>query len=373
MKGKSFSLIVLRAMVYAAVMAVVIVFAFVMTEKAFAAESISGASVKLEHTSYTYDNTAKEPDVTVTLNGSTLYRYWDYNVKYQNNKKAGVAKVIITGEDEYTGTITKKFRIKKRKLSKRWFQLSGDNFVFNGKTKKLNGRYTFPTTYASKFMKRGRDVTIKPGKIKKIGKYKVIVRGKGNFTGKLKYNVYVRPKNPKGVKLVKRYKKSFRIKWAARKGVSGYIVEYYTDTSKRVRKNLGKKRAITVPVDSDYGQSLYVYSYKKVKGKKILSKGRYYFNGVKPKGRPKFSTTGGYSQITFKMKKDGYYEIWVATNKSFTQDFYMFTPYILKGSDYSLTCYGENFRFIKIRQYVPTPSGKKLYGKFSKRRRVNFY
>ena len=78
---------------------------------ALAATDISGASVKLSTTSYTYNGKAKKPTATVTLNGKTLKKDVDYTVKYSSNTAIGKAKVTITGKGNYKGTVSKTFKI----------------------------------------------------------------------------------------------------------------------------------------------------------------------------------------------------------------------------------------------------------------------
>ena len=73
------------------------------------------------------------------------------------------------------------------------------------------------------------------------------------------------------------------------------------------------------------------------------------------------------------MKRDGSYELWVATNKHFTENFRPFTFYAVKGDGITINCWGEHYRYIKVRQYITTPNGSKLYGKWSKRKKVIFY
>ncbi len=73
--------------------------------------SISKASVTLSTSTYAYDGKAKKPGVTVKLNGKTLKNGTDYSVTYSNNTKVGTAKVTIKGKGNYSGTITKTFKI----------------------------------------------------------------------------------------------------------------------------------------------------------------------------------------------------------------------------------------------------------------------
>ncbi len=66
-------------------------------------------------TTYTYDGKAHKPIPTVTtkVNGQlvTLKKNTDYTVTYENNTEIGTATVTITGKGNYTGTLTKTFKI----------------------------------------------------------------------------------------------------------------------------------------------------------------------------------------------------------------------------------------------------------------------
>ena len=364
----------IRLSLIVTILVIVCMVAVLLPEKVFGATSLSGAKVVLSQSKYTYNGSSREPDVEVYLNGRELSRWYDYECQYKNNKNAGIAKVIVKGDGyNYTGSVTKKFRIKKKKLTKRWFWLNNTYFVYNGRVKKISGYFYFNSSGLTRKMKRGRDIKVSSRKLKKVGKYRVTVRGRGNFTGKLKFNVVIKPKDPKGIKLTKRYKNSFGIKWKKVKGATGYIVEYTNRKDRNVRKNLRKRRKFKVPVGRDYEGSVTVYSYKKVRGRIIKSWGRYYSNGIRPKGRPKFSKQSNYGSFSIKMKRDGSYELWVATNKHFTENFRPFTFYAVKGDGITINCCGEHYRYIRVRQYITTPNGSKLYGKWSKRKKVIFY
>lgn len=58
-------------------------------------------SATLNPTTYTYDGTAKEPEVLVIYDGQTLTKDTDYTVAYSDNKNAGNAEVTITGIGVY--------------------------------------------------------------------------------------------------------------------------------------------------------------------------------------------------------------------------------------------------------------------------------
>jgi len=67
--------------------------------------TIEEATVTLSQTEFTYDGTAKEPQVTLVQIGDlTIAEGVDFTVSYSANVNAGTAKVILTGTGDYTGT-----------------------------------------------------------------------------------------------------------------------------------------------------------------------------------------------------------------------------------------------------------------------------
>lgn len=74
---------------------------------------MSYADISLRSRKVVYDGKAKRPKVTVRVGDDVLEKNRDYTVKYTNNKRAGIAKVTITGKGCYVGAVTKKFQIVK--------------------------------------------------------------------------------------------------------------------------------------------------------------------------------------------------------------------------------------------------------------------
>ncbi len=70
---------------------------------------ISGYTMILSGTVYTYTGTEKNP--TVTING--LVNGTDYTVQYKNNINAGTATVTVTGTGDYKGNLSKTYKINK--------------------------------------------------------------------------------------------------------------------------------------------------------------------------------------------------------------------------------------------------------------------
>ena len=61
--------------------------------------------------SQVYNGETIKQTPVVTVEGKILSEYTDYEVSYKNNKNVGTATMTITGEGNYTGTITKDFQI----------------------------------------------------------------------------------------------------------------------------------------------------------------------------------------------------------------------------------------------------------------------
>lgn len=147
------------------------------------------------------DYTGKEikPEPIISLNGKSLKKGTDYTVSYKNNTNAGKATVIITGINNYTGTIKNDFTIRKvnqtlnvkaakRKTVKSGKLKKGKKVISEAITvKNAKGEVTYTKVSGSKKLsinKKTGKVTIK----KKTGKgiYKMKVRV--TATGDANYN-----------------------------------------------------------------------------------------------------------------------------------------------------------------------------------------
>ncbi len=91
--------------------------------------SISSAVIHGPQSSYTYTGKAIAPAVKVVLNGKTLTKGTDYTVTYKNNVNVGTATIVVTGKGNYTGSVTKTFKIVAKSTSS--FVWGKDNWNFN--------------------------------------------------------------------------------------------------------------------------------------------------------------------------------------------------------------------------------------------------
>ena len=132
-------------------------------------------------------------NVQVKVEGTVLNEKTDYILTYNNNINVGNASIVITGKGDYSGTIKKNFLIKSRDISLKNNQISvcgvPDSDIYTGKT------CVYPEIVVkcgNTIMKVGKDYTIGYHNNKNIGIAKVIISGKGNYSGSITKRVKIR-------------------------------------------------------------------------------------------------------------------------------------------------------------------------------------
>ncbi|MBR1751284.1 MAG: hypothetical protein IJ740_10480 [Ruminococcus sp.] len=154
-----------------------------------------------------YTGKAIKPAPTVKLSGKALKKGTDYTVSYKNNTKVGKATVTIKGKGNYTGTVTKTFKINPKATSVSKLT-SPKTKQLKAKYKKVSGVTGYQVTYStsSKFTKsKTKTVTVK-GAAKTSKTIKKLTKGK-------KYYVKVRSyKTVGGTKYYRAYSKVKSIK-----------------------------------------------------------------------------------------------------------------------------------------------------------------
>lgn len=238
------------------------------------------AEVIVNDNSCVYDGTAKEPAVTVSVNGNILVNGTDYTVSYADNINAGTAVATITGKNGYTGTVTQNFTIekaaKKITVSKTSVKKAYGSKAFSLGAKTVSGE---KLTYATN-AKKVATVNAK-GKVtvKNIGKAIITITSKESANYKKavkKVTITVQPKKEK-ISSVKSSKTAqMTVKWKKDAKASGYQITY--STSKKFTK--AKTKSVTVKSYKTTsktisklkkGKTYYVKvrAYKTVNGKKI--------------------------------------------------------------------------------------------------------
>ena len=228
--------------------------------------SILKASVTLSTSIYAYDGKAKKPGVTVKLNGKTLKNGTDYTVSYSNNTKVGTAKVTITGKGNYTGSVSKTYKIKNNFKKATISGISNKSYTGKNITQSITVKYN------GKTLKNGTDYTVSYSSNKNIGTATVKVTGKGSYTGTITKTFKINPAKQEIQKLTAK-SKAFFVDWAQKGSATGYEIQYATNSkftsAKKVTITNNKTDKTTISKLS--GNKKYyvrVRSYTTVKGTK---------------------------------------------------------------------------------------------------------
>ena len=157
---------------------------FKITGTALSRTKVTGIS------SCTYNGSSqKQMNMKITLKGTdeVLKENEDYTVKYSKNKNAGKATITITGIGAYSGVVKKTFKIQAYKLKADDKRLGG--------LEEIKGIYDNDgqikpepeLTFDGKKLIKGKDYTLSYKNYKKTskGEPQIIIKGKGNFTGKV--------------------------------------------------------------------------------------------------------------------------------------------------------------------------------------------
>ena len=228
--------------------------------------SISKASVTLSTSTYAYDGKAKKPGVTVKLNGKTLKNGTDYTVSYSNNTKVGTATVKITGKGNYTGSVSKTFKIKNNFKKATVSGISTKAFTGKNITQSITVKYN------GKTLKKGTDYTVSYSSNKNIGTATVKITGKGSYTGTITKTFKINPAKQEIQKLTAK-SKAFFVDWAQKGSATGYEIQYATNSKFTSAKKvtITNKNTDTKTISKLSGKKKYyvrVRSYTTVKGTK---------------------------------------------------------------------------------------------------------
>ncbi len=141
---------------------------------------ISKAVIKTIPTQY-YKGKALTPAVGVTYGGKALVKDKDYKAVYSNNKNIGTAKVVISGIGDYTGTVTKTFKITVKKNA----VYTVGNYKYKVLTAKTNGKGTVAVTGVKSKSVKNKLKKIQVASSVKIGGKKFLVTqiGASAFSG----------------------------------------------------------------------------------------------------------------------------------------------------------------------------------------------
>lgn len=229
--------------------------------------------ISLSYTKTTYSGSTKKPSVMVyDIKGDKISSS-QYDVKYSSGlKNVGTYSVKITFKGKYSGIKTLSFKIVAQSYSKLKVKLSASNYHYNGKSKKpaVSVKDSKGKTISSAYY-----TIYRPTSSKNVGKYKVKIVFKGNYTGTKHLYFNVNPAKSAVTKLTAGTKK-LTVKLAKSSSGSGYQIQYSTSKSFKSAKTKTVKsnKTTTVTLKSLKAKKTYyvrVRSYKKVSGQTYYS------------------------------------------------------------------------------------------------------
>ncbi len=240
---------------------------------------------KLSTTAYTYNGAVRTPSVTVKDSaGKTLKKNTDYTVTYASGRKnAGTYKVVVKMIGKYSGTKVLAFKINPAKISS--YKLSATAYTYDGKAKTPS--VTVKNAGGAKLTKNAHYTVAYSSGRKNVGIYKVIVKGKGNYTGTKTLYFKINPPKTAVYKLASG-KKSIVVALVKRSSqVNGYQIQYSTSKtfSKATTKTIPNYKTTKYTLKNLSAKKIYyvrVRTYKKV-GKTIYYSGWSAYKYVKTK------------------------------------------------------------------------------------------
>ena len=305
--------------------------------------------------SQTYTGKALQPVVTVKDGDKILSEGIDYTVTYEDNVNVGTASVTITGKGNYTGTITKTFKINPKKVNPTSIKLNATSkTIQKGKTYTLTTTVT-PTNATDKTVTYTTSNS-KVATVTKNGTIKAINYGTAVIAAKTKNG-----------------------KTATCKVTVPYTVKYNLNGGTNNKSNpisyYGKKITLQNPTRKGYVFAGW-YSDSKFKTKiTSFSSGNKVVYAKWNKVNVSKAKTPTLTNIGTRKLKVSYtatsgvkgYQIQYATNSKFTGSK---TKYVTSRS-YTLTSLIKGKRYyVRVRGYKLDSTGNKVYGSWSRAKNI---
>ena len=156
-------------------------------------QPLDASRVTLSWTSRTYNCAAQRPTVTVkNAAGYTMTKNASYTLSLpKESETPGTYTVTATGKGNYTGTVTKTYRITKQPLDASRVTLSWTSRTYNGDVQRPTVTVKNAAGYA---MTKNASFTVSYSSDSRYtGTYRVTVTGKGNYTGSVTKTYRIAP------------------------------------------------------------------------------------------------------------------------------------------------------------------------------------
>lgn len=228
------------------VLAAALVFSVFTPDYVHAATSISKCRIKLGYTSTTYTQNRKTPSVKV-YDGKNKLKYGrDFTIKYSNNVNPGKAKVKVIGKNDYSGTVTKTFRINVgrpaniiTKVSGTSVQLSWSNSnkcsyylvnaYINGKPRYSKYKIAKCKSYKFTDLPKGSKVSFR---VKAVGGPNKYLSSSGTATVTIPGSVDAPVLSTPSLSAVSPGYRRADLSWNTISGASGYYINQYDESKK---------------------------------------------------------------------------------------------------------------------------------------------
>lgn len=203
------------------------------------------------------------------------YEYYKGGVPVSFNGELGTYTLKIRGKGNYKGELTLYISIGKYKLSKDGIELSKKTFAYDKKKHAPVVKIKAQTDAGFKLLKKGVDYSISGIKAqRKIGKYTIVIKGKGNYKGTVKLTWSITPRKASFVMSSKN--NSVYVTPKSQNNITGYQIEYASSSAWNYGSTeltfLNKKSGAKL-LPTNYVKNVKVYArvraYKTVNGKKI--------------------------------------------------------------------------------------------------------
>lgn len=187
-----------------------------------------------------YTGKAVEPKigkVTLGEGGMVLTKDVDYTLSYANNVNVGTATITVTGTGIYRGSRSFEFQIIRRSVAQCQANITA-KVTYDGR----NQTPAVTVKYGDISLKNGTDYSVVYLNNEKPGTARVIINGRGNYTGNkvLNFDINVNPMS--GVKGIANSGKKITLSWNQVSGVTGY--EIYDSNNTRIGRISGTSYSI---------------------------------------------------------------------------------------------------------------------------------
>lgn len=151
------------------------------TSKTFTiiARTLTDDMLQLEESSYQYNSEAITPEYSVSALGKVLVKDTDYTLQITNNVSVGSATITITGNGNYTGSVSTTFTITVAYLNE--YNITINQYYYeyhpNGVTP------DFTVTAFGKTLVKDTDYTVELQDNAVLGEATLVITGMGNFDG----------------------------------------------------------------------------------------------------------------------------------------------------------------------------------------------